>query len=460
MAATPAELSQKANAFKAAGRLNDAIETYREWVRIAPQSGAAEHNLAATLGDLGRWKEAEGHLAAAFRKGLDAPETWLVKGRCLTALRRLDEAETAFREALKRRPALYEAQRDLAQLTWMRTGDVGAALTDIEAAMRANPADGRLAAEKAKVLEFAGRLEDAFGVLRDALGRTPHDAFLLISAAQVGAKLGSPDALALAERGAGMAPGHVVAETTLVEALLAQGNAPRAAMIAEGLRAQAPNDQHAIALLATAWRLMGDAKYRELYDYSLVSRSMLDAPVGWASLPAYVSDLAAALKDVHAFRAHPFDQSLRHGSQAADLLEQEHPAIRALPQALDGPIKRRLKELGSGSDPVRSRNTGGYAFRGMWSVRLYPNGYHVDHVHPQGWLSSACYVETVKDNGREGWIKFGEPGVRTEPKLGPEHFEKPEPGLLVLFPSYMWHGTVPFTGDQTRLTFAFDLVPA
>ena len=31
---------------------------------------------------------------------------------------------------------------------------------------------------------------------------------------------------------------------------------------------------------------------------------------------------------------------------------------------------------------------------------------------------------------------------------------------LVLFPSYMWHGTVPFAGDEPRLTVAFDLVRA
>jgi hypothetical protein len=29
----------------------------------------------------------------------------------------------------------------------------------------------------------------------------------------------------------------------------------------------------------------------------------------------------------------------------------------------------------------------------------------------------------------------------------------------VLFPSYVWHGTVPFAGDQPRLTVAFDAVP-
>jgi hypothetical protein len=109
------------------------------------------------------------------------------------------------------------------------------------------------------------------------------------------------------------------------------------------------------------------------------------------------------------------------------------------------------------------RNTGRWAFQGAWSVRLRPHGFHADHVHSQGWLSSACYLSlppAVEGPERQGWLKFGQPGVATDPPLGPEHFVKPEPGLLALFPSYMWHGTVPFGGTEPRLTIAFDLVPA
>jgi len=96
-------------------------------------------------------------------------------------------------------------------------------------------------------------------------------------------------------------------------------------------------------------------------------------------------------------------------------------------------------------------------------VFLRPNGFHVDHVHPMGWISSAFYIDLPPeepDNPKAGWIKFGEPGVKTWPELGPEHYVKPEPGLLVMFPSYMWHGTVPFSTGGRRLTMAFDLRPA
>ena len=63
------------------------------------------------------------------------------------------------------------------------------------------------------------------------------------------------------------------------------------------------------------------------------------------------------------------------------------------------------------------------------------------------------------DHGRDGWLSFGEPGIPTGPALPPEHFVKPEPGVLVLFPSYFWHGTAPFHGEGTRLTAAFDVAP-
>lgn len=142
----------------------------------------------------------------------------------------------------------------------------------------------------------------------------------------------------------------------------------------------------------------------------------------------------------------------------------EAPAIRGFFKAIDAPIRSYISALGKGRDPLRSRIRGGYKMQGAWSVRLRGRGYHTDHVHPEGWLSSAFYVDLPKGTPgsaeREGWTQFGRPGVRTRPELAAERLVEPEPGMLVLFPSYMWHGTVPFTGDDHRLTIAFDLLPA
>jgi uncharacterized protein (TIGR02466 family) len=133
------------------------------------------------------------------------------------------------------------------------------------------------------------------------------------------------------------------------------------------------------------------------------------------------------------------------------LADYPDAAIRALFRAIDPPIRRHLAAIGE-----RSQN---YGFNGAWSVRLNSGGFHINHIHPEGFLSSAFYVRTPKTlQGSEGALKFGEPGPPTAPPLSEDHLVKPEPGMLVLFPSYMWHGTVPFSSEEKRLSCAFDIV--
>ena len=44
--------------------------------------------------------------------------------------------------------------------------------------------------------------------------------------------------------------------------------------------------------------------------------------------------------------------------------------------------------------------------------------------------------------------------------LQPRMQLQPQPGKLALFPSYQWHGTVPFDDPEPRLTIAFDMQPS
>lgn len=463
MAVDPKQMTAQAGALTGASRLEEAVALYRQTIALTPNSVSAEHNLAAALGDAGRWREAETHLRSAFTKGGDAPETWLVTARCQQALGRLDASETAFRNALRRRPAYYDAHRELAQLRWMRTGDLAAALEELERAINSAPADAHLMVLKAQAHEHAGDLSGAWDLLEPLAANHPNSVMIANYAAQVATEIGADKAaVALAERAVANAPDQTATRITLLTAYLAIGEIARASALAAEVRLLAPDNQHAIALQAVAWRLLGDPRYRALYDYeAFISTTWIDTPTGWLSREAYLSDLSAALHREHRFLTHPFDQSVRHGAQAPDILQLDHPATRALPEALDRPIRRHIQALGWGADALRSRNAGSYAFQGMWSIRLGAGGFHIDHVHPNGWLSSACYVDVPSNTeGKEGWIRFGKPGVRTTPALEAEHFIEPAPGKLVLFPSYMWHGTIPFCKQSTRMSVAFDLTPA
>jgi len=454
-------------ALKGAGRFEEALAVYRGAAE-APGGGAvALHNLAGLLGDLGRHGEAEARAREAMAAGLQAPETRLVHARALLGLGRLEEAEAAFLAALGQRPLYLDAHRDLAQLIWMRTGDVGLALQTLRAATAQAPDAMGLQILMAKVMTNAGDAQGAARVLYQAAARAPNDPVVLAAASRAAVQIGE------AERGLGFAEAACRATESrdlgalgaLCEALLAVGLPDQVAETAQAMARIDPASQAAYAYLAVAWRLLDDARYAELYDFDAFVRPYLIAPPpGWSSLEGYLDDLSAGLNAAHLMKTHPFDQSLRHGSQIPRLTSLEDPAVKAFPRAVDGAVRRYMQEIGQGKDPLRRRNVGGYAIQGIWSVRLGAGGgRHVDHIHPEGWLSSACYIAlpaAVDAEGVEGWIKFGEPGTPTTPALGPQKFVRPEPGMLVLFPSYMWHGTVPFTGEDRRLTVAFDIAPS
>jgi len=457
-------LTTFAGALKALGRLPEAIAAYERGVAVAPTSAVAEHNLASVLGDAERFAEAETTARRALAKGLDAPEVWLVLGRALMGLRRHDEAEAALRKALARRPDYVDAHASLIQLVWMRTGDTGRALAAVSAALRADPRNAGLVLRKVELLDYAGDQAGAHAALAPLVSSPEAEPGLHVAASRLLGRSDPARAVWHAGIAARALPGDYVAQSALCEAWLAAGDAAQAARLAQRLHERMPQNQHALGLLATAWRLLDDPRYAELYDFDqLVWTGRLDTPQGWSSLEAFLADLAVSLSRLHAFRTHPIGQSLRHGSQTSQSLTlSDDPVIQAFFTAVDGPIRRRLEALAPGEDVIRRRKTGGYRFNGVWSVRLSPDGYHADHLHPMGWFSSACYIAlpSAVETGRQGWLKFGEPGVPTAPALGPQHFIKPEPGLLALFPAYMWHGTVPFSGDEPRLTIAFDLVPA
>ena len=457
-------LFDKAAALKQRGRLTDAIALYRKAVKQNPQSGVAEHNLAGALGDAGRAVEAETHIRRAFKKGLDAPESWLVYARALLSQGKAREALAAYEKVVEKNPGIMDAHREIAQLVWMTTGDSTDALARLDVTIAKYPDVPVLHHIKATVLRYTEGHAATLDFVLSSLRRWPDDSTLLGVAVESGIRCGEIEAaLSHSQHISELQPGSRSALENRVRALLASGRADEALETSEQLLAADPEDQHAIALLATSCRLVGDERYEQLHDYdSLVRPYEMATPKGWSSLSAYLNDLRAALAERHQFKTHPFINSVNGGSMIMDFEGIDNSAMRSLAHALAPPIDAHVRHLGKGADRVRARNTGKWEIGGIWSVRLRPDGFHHDHVHPKGWLSSACYLDlpgTMDSAAKAGWIKFGEPGVVTEPELSWEHAVEPRVGEIVLFPSYMWHGTIPFGGDQDRMTCALDIVP-
>lgn len=464
--ATPPLLLLRAQSLLATGDHQRAIPAFQQAVTSAPANGSAWLGLTAALADDGQHAAAEAAVKRAAAHGHDNAQTRFVLARALLAQQRYEEAESEFRNAIRLHPAYLQAHINLAETLWMRTGNAKMVSDEINASLRTSPSLTPLRLLKAKLLEASGDAPAAMAELDLAIARNASDPALYVAASQVAIRYDAGKALQSAKRAMQLHPADPSVLSTYGHALLARGHAAEAGSLADRLLAINRFDGSALALRATAWRMLGDERYHDLYDYGrFVMPRMIDTPDGWPNLSAYLGDLSRGLLELHAFRTHPIGQSLRHGTQADLVLKHaNHPAVRAFAQAIDGPIRRYMQAIGHGSDPLRQRNTGHYKLNGIWSVRLHPNGYHFNHLHPEGWLSSACYIHlpaAVNSRGGEGWLQFGEPAFPTIPTMPPEYFVRPEPGLLVLFPSWFWHGTVPFSGadGDYRLTIAFDVIP-
>lgn len=212
---------------------------------------------------------------------------------------------------------------------------------------------------------------------------------------------------------------------------------------------------------ALGWQLAGDPRHDWLVGGT---RLVCEFDLG-GQLPP-LDELAAHLRSLHIAKGEYRDQSVRGGTQTdGPLFCRIDPTIRALRAAVASAVETYVAALPpfDADHPLLAlRRDRRPRFAGSWSVRLQGGGYHANHVHPQGWISSALYVALPRGGAHDaphaGWLTLGEPQAALGLALPPAKLVEPAPGRLILFPSWLWHGTRPF-GEGERLTVAFDVAP-
>jgi tetratricopeptide (TPR) repeat protein len=462
-AAEPLQL--RAQLLLSLGRPLQAVPAFEAAVAIAPGDGRLLLGLAMAHGECGQPEAAEAAARNALGHAFDHPHAHYVLARALFDQDRFAEAEAEFRCVVAAAPQHLAAQTALAELVWMRSGDMEAVSAALDQAGGAR-ASVELCMIKSRLWRQTGAAERACAELMPLLESHPQHAGLHVLAAECAMPLAPERALALITRALQLDPRSREAHRLHGDILLAAGRPQDAARLAARLLEIDGNDISAFALQAAAWHVLGDPRYPALYDCARLVRSCrIDVPPGWSCLDDYLRDLGASLHARHnRLQAHPPAQSARSGTQVE--LRPGNPssdrAIRAFPLAVDRAIRRYMETvMTAGADPFSRHSTGRYRFNGVWSVRLGSQGHHTSHFHGKGWISSACHVEvpaSVCATDRAGWLTFGR-----ETHSGPStvHCVRPEPGLLTLFPSWMWHGTVPFTATpgKYRLSVAFDAIP-
>jgi len=447
----------------ALGRL-DAAETALERGLERAAAPALKADLAADLFAVQRrgHKRETALATAALVQRLDPARTAFDAERfdLLQEMGRDDEALALLRSMLAREPGNPALHRHYNGLLHVM-GHEAEMFLSYDAA----PPSVELALDKAALLAEAGRHEEAQAVCAALLARAPDNLGALLRAAALLSQMGrAQDALALLEKAHHDRPDELGLKAGIGNAALMDGDPQKAAAMLEAVVARAPHDNNSLARLSTAWRLLEDARDETLMGYDELVRVFdLEPPPGFADMAAFNAALEEELKHLHPQRREFLGQSLRRGTQTAGhLFGGGHKLVDRLKMRIDEAVARYIAALeADAAHPLRGRRGNSFTYNGSWSSRLGDCGFHVNHIHPMGWISSCYYVglpATVADeDARQGWIKFGEPDF--DAKLPIRRAIQPRLGRLVLFPSYMWHGTIPFHGEEKRTTIAFDVIP-
>ncbi|MBX3703805.1 MAG: tetratricopeptide repeat protein [Steroidobacteraceae bacterium] len=452
------------SALYAQSRPEQAAAALRRAVALDPDYAVARENLAIVLGVLDKSEEALAELAQCERLGRGGPALEMARARALMQLDRYGESEAALEGVLAQAPDDRDAHFLLAQLRHIR-GDPDFTRSLRAAAERA----GAPAATRAlygDLLRRTGKVADAEAVLRGLIASVGPQPQLLSSLATVLQESARyAESVPLARAAWEAQPDDASFAENLVANLVAAGDAMAALPIVERFHASAPADQRWITYRADIARQSGEALFSEWCDVGrLVGVYELEPPSGYRTIAEFHEELIPALESRHRHAAHPLDQSLRGGTQTSrGLLADPDPVIQRYLAQLAQPIAAYQAGIGrDAAHPMLSRNVAPARPVGCWSVRLKRGGFHVNHIHPEGWISSAYYVSVpaeVSDlDAQSGWIKFAEPRYPM-PGGTPLRTVQPQAGRLVLFPSYLWHGTNPILGDEPRLTVAFDCRP-
>lgn len=196
---------------------------------------------------------------------------------------------------------------------------------------------------------------------------------------------------------------------------------------------------------------------------SYLSERVLEAPEGWASIKQFNKDLAAEMQTHPNVRYGRYGVASMRSWRVDEPLMRRSPVLAAFLRELRLEVMRYLSVLPVTASPWNNARPDKCAIR-SWCVMVDDDGFEAWHVHQNGWLSGAYYVE-VPDSISEGastggCIGFGLPeeivGKACHDAFGLS-IVRPRSGRLLLFPSHSYHRTFAHGGQGRRICVAFDI---
>ena len=489
------------------GELNAALDSYQNAVKFKPDYYEAFNNLGFTqylLGDLDAAISSYDH-AINFKP--DYELAYFNKGRTLQDKGDLRNSIECYRFVVKKRPYSADALNALGAALQL-DGDLEAAIDTYNRTLKISPTYVEAHNNPALALQAKGDSDASIESCRRALEIKPDYANALNTLGHAQYDKGELDSAIDSYRDAlKLQPDSAHAYNNLGNALREAGKYEEAIECFDALNQ--PHFKEAVAGDPTKHLFWVNAKSQALEclyllgNYSeLESRLNVLAKEGdinrrIAAVSAFVThqlkienphsfckkpldffhigNLSDYTSDVDSFIAEliveanqlnqvwePQHGVTKSGYQTPNTIFQTGGACKALEKILRKEIESYYRKFSSEDCAFINLWPSEYDLKG-WLARLLKNGHQRSHIHPAGWLSGVVYLKTINAvNSDEGAIELSLHGYDL-PVLDssyPRRVHRPKKGEIILFPSSVFHGTVPFNEDTERSVIAFDALPS
>jgi Tfp pilus assembly protein PilF len=429
---------ERVRALYAAGRVEEALALCRRLLSLEPGRADLLGVAALLAGKMGDHARAEADYRAALALAPERADLNYNLGNLLADAGRVEEATNAFRRAIELEPSLAAAHNNLANAL-ERQGDFEGAVASYTRAIELSPNAAHLHRNLGTALREQGKLEQALACFERAVKLKPSWTKALQSFATTAMELGLwQRALGACERWLELVPANV----------------------------------EALGLASIALDELGDtARADELLDFERLVRLVeLDAaPPGFTS----IAEFNAALT------RHALEHPTLHTPPASD--PRYHcPTLRmtgefcAEPKGPAAALERWVEvEVARYTAHLRATLPAHPFVAGApprlvlcsWAAVLDGQGQIEPHVHYESYVSAVYYPKIPRgmdgDAPDAGYFEFsgGPSRFPCRAARAPRAVE-PREGRLLLFPSYFYHRTRPFSAGEPRISIAFDAVPA
>ncbi len=496
---TPQATQQLVNALNS-GQLAQAESLAKNLIRNHPKAFIVHHALALALDGQQKFAEA----VTSYQNALNLqPEKFNQNpadlqfnlGIALTQLNRLEDAANAYLQAIYLQPSFFEAHGNLGTIL-QRQGKLTEAILSYQKGLNINPKDARGHFNCGTALRDNGDLPAAiesyqkaialFANYTDAhnnLGETLRDigdmenavnsyqTALKINANHANANYNMAEFLYLAKRYDEAIPYfersqlddwqarrlYCLYKAEKFDAFKANRDA-----LASGM----PNVLPFVATLSTHYSINFNAP--DPYNFCKNAFDFVyQQPIAELAAPNSAL-LKQLLHDInHTDIAERVQGMLYNGKQSAgNLFKRPEASFRSLAELIKLEFIHYKNQFSDADCALIQSFPTELAFTSSWFVKMRQGGHLSPHIHEIGWLSGAVYLAMPEANGNEGAFEYGTHGD-SYPILPPRQISDfptaqvmPKVGDIVLFPSSLFHRTIPFTCNAERICIAFDLKPA